>query len=70
MGAESLGSTWIRSPARPARSDCNYTDKLTAWSRVLPKKLTRPQLLKKFPAFYGTLKVHHRIHNSPPRVLS
>jgi hypothetical protein len=27
---------------------------LTPWSRVLPEKLKRPQLLKKFPAFYGT----------------
>jgi hypothetical protein len=30
------------------------TRKLTPWSRVLPEKLKRPQLLKKFPAFYGT----------------
>jgi hypothetical protein len=27
---------------------------LTPWSRVLPQKLKRPKLLKKFPAFYGT----------------
>jgi len=27
---------------------------LTPWSRVLPKKLTVPRLVKKFPAFYGT----------------
>jgi hypothetical protein len=27
---------------------------LTPWSRVLPEKLKRPTLLKKFPAFYGT----------------
>jgi hypothetical protein len=27
---------------------------LTPWSRVLPEKLKRPELLKKFPAFYGT----------------
>jgi hypothetical protein len=26
----------------------------TPWSRVLLEKLTRPKLLKKFPAFYGT----------------
>ena len=26
---------------------------LTTWSRVLPEKLKRPKLLKKFPAFYG-----------------
>ena len=29
-------------------------DLLTPWSRVLPEKLTGSQLLKKFPAFYGT----------------
>jgi hypothetical protein len=27
---------------------------ITPWSTVLPEKLTRPQLLNKFPAFYGT----------------
>jgi hypothetical protein len=27
--------------------------KLTPWSRVLPEKLTGPQLDKKFLAFYG-----------------
>jgi hypothetical protein len=27
---------------------------LTPWSRVLLEKLTGPQLVKKFPAFYGT----------------
>jgi hypothetical protein len=27
---------------------------LTPWSTVLPEKLTGPQLVKKFPAFYGT----------------
>jgi hypothetical protein len=27
---------------------------LTPWSRVLPEKLKRPELLKKVPAFYGT----------------
>jgi hypothetical protein len=27
---------------------------LTPQSRVLPEKLTGPQLVKKFPAFYGT----------------
>jgi hypothetical protein len=27
---------------------------LTAWSRALPEKLTGSQLVKEFPAFYGT----------------
>jgi hypothetical protein len=26
----------------------------TPWRRVLPEKLKRPKLLKKFPEFYGT----------------
>ena len=30
------------------------TNWLTPWSTVLPEKLTGTQLLKKFPAFYGT----------------
>jgi hypothetical protein len=31
-----------------------YSDSLTSWSRVLPEKLTGPQLVKKFPAFCET----------------
>jgi hypothetical protein len=30
---------------------------LTPCSKVLPEKLTGPQLLKKFPAFYGTRRL-------------
>jgi len=30
------------------------TNKLTPWIGVLPEKLIGPQLVKKFPAFYGT----------------
>ena len=33
-------------------SDITYL--FTLWSRVLPEKLTVPQLVIKFPAFYGT----------------
>ena len=32
------------------------TPLLTLWSRDLPGKLTSPQLVRKFPAFYGTRK--------------
>jgi hypothetical protein len=31
-------------------------NELTPWRTVLPEKLTGPQLVKKFPAFYGTRK--------------
>jgi hypothetical protein len=30
------------------------TNQPTTWSRVLPDKLSVTQLVKKFPAFYGT----------------
>ena len=30
------------------------TNELAPWSRVLPERLSCPQLFKKFPAFYGT----------------
>jgi hypothetical protein len=36
------------------RAKNKTTNLLTPWSRVLPEKLTVPQLLKKFPAFYAT----------------
>jgi hypothetical protein len=39
---------------------------------VLPEKLTGLQLVRKFCVFYGTLKVHYRIHSSslPVPILS
>jgi len=33
---------------------CLFTYLLTPWRRVLLEKLTGSQLVKKFPAFYGT----------------
>jgi hypothetical protein len=33
---------------------CKLITTTTPWSRDLPEKLKRPELLKKFPAFYGT----------------
>ena len=47
---------------------CIYTYLLTPRNRVLLEKLTGFQLVKKFPAFYGTRKVHYRSHKCPPPV--
>ena len=68
-GAENHPLTRIRSPDRPARSqslyrlrypaherDVTYLHELIPWSRVLLEELTSSQLVKKFPAFYGTQK--------------
>ena len=41
---------------------------LTPLCRVLLKQLTGLQLVKKFPAFHGTPKVHYRTHKRPPPV--
>ena len=41
---------------------------LTPWSRLLLEKLTGSQLVKKFPTFYGTPKVHYRTHRWQPPV--
>jgi len=35
----------------------SLTHSLTPWSRVLLEKLTGSQLVKKFPAFYGTRRI-------------
>ena len=37
------------------------TDWLTTWSKVLPGKLTGPQLVKTFPAFYETQKLNYTV---------
>jgi len=41
---------------------------LIPWSRVLLEKLTGSHLVKKFPAFYGTQNIHHRVYKCPPPV--
>jgi hypothetical protein len=41
-------------PSEAMGYEYNYL--LTPWSRVLLEKLTGSQLIKKFPAFYGTRK--------------
>jgi hypothetical protein len=44
-------------PALRALRDRRFTNRLTPWSRVLLEKLTGPQLVKKFPAIYGTRRI-------------
>jgi len=41
---------------------------LTPWNTVLLEKLTSFQLVKKFPAYYVTSKVHYHIHKCLPPV--
>ena len=38
------------------------------YGAVLLERLLGPQLVKKFSPFFGTLKVHYRIYQSPPSV--
>ena len=48
---------------------CNLlTYLLTSCSTVLLEKLTVSQLVNKFPASYGTPKVHYLIHKCPSPV--
>jgi hypothetical protein len=42
---------------------------MSPWSWALLGKLPDAQLLKNFPAFYGTPKVHHRVHLSWAKVI-
>jgi hypothetical protein len=43
----------------PEKANTCHADTLLIypWSRVLLEKLTVTQLIKKFPAFYGTLRL-------------
>jgi len=43
---------------------------LTQWSRVLPAKITDPQLAKKFAAFYETRRFITVFHKSPSPTLT
>jgi hypothetical protein len=51
-GFDSLLTT-TKSSHEVINVEINTIEVLTPWSRVLPEKLKRPELLKKFPAFYG-----------------
>ena len=59
----SLGIVWFQIVKRDIKKniECNVTEHrtylLTPWSRVLLEKLIGSQLVKKFPAFYGTRKI-------------
>jgi len=41
---------------------------LTPWNNFLREKITVFQLVKKFPAFYGTRWFYYRIYKCPPSV--
>jgi len=64
--ARSLHNTGVGEVAAAARRTA--TETRTVGNSVRFEKLTVPQLLKKFPTFYGTRKAHYHIHNSPPLV--
>jgi len=70
ISSNSIILTHIPVPYPNITSKLTYllTYVLTPWSKVLLKKLTGFRLVKKFPAFYVTPKVHYRIHKFPPPV--
>ena len=46
---------WYRSYEKESRQERQLlTGLLSPWTRVILDKLTGPQLVKKFPTFYGT----------------
>ena len=64
MPAEHNTSGGLRSVIVPRLS---IRERLAPRTRVILKKLTVPDLVKKFPAFIFT-KFQHRVRNSPPLV--
>jgi len=52
MGKDSKATSATLSTSTSADLRTQYL--LTAWNRILLEKLTVPQLVKKFPEFYGT----------------
>jgi hypothetical protein len=48
------GSTWYNIVSINQSNNQSITHSLTPWSKVLLEKLIGSQLIKKFPAFYGT----------------
>ena len=46
----------LNSPIYSGHDEWMNNPKLSSWSRVLLEKLTGPELVKKFPAFYGNRK--------------
>ena len=49
-------------------NSCVFLYLLTPWCRVFLEKLTGLQLVKKFPAFYGTRRFITATHKRPPPV--
>jgi hypothetical protein len=60
------GGTDIKKCHYFKHSDYNKTYLLTPWSRVLLERLTGLQLVKKFPAFYGTQRFISLRHSQVP----
>jgi len=54
--------------AKILKNDSGAERLITPWSTVLLEKLTGSQLVKNFPAIYGTQTVHYHIHKCPPPV--
>jgi hypothetical protein len=56
VGSERIlnDETLIKQDPTSATSNRRGVITVTECTRVLPKKLTGPQIVKKFPAFYGT----------------
>ena len=62
--AGQAGESW--EPSKQLSVIGDLTHSLTPWSRVFLEKLTGPQLVKKFPAFYGTRRFELQVPDICP----
>ena len=68
MKADQITRISLKPAPPPHGALSSRTNVLHGASRDLLEKITVVRLAEKYPAFYGTLKVHHRLHKSPPLV--